>query len=61
MAAHAIQRTSPYGERFVGVCSKCGKRGLTFRDLNEECENVRGVDDAQALLESMGENLGDEQ
>ncbi|RWL14862.1 MAG: hypothetical protein EOR57_31445 [Mesorhizobium sp.] len=52
---HAIERTSPEGEgqKFIGTCSLCGKPGLTFADMQEPCENVRGLTDDEALLEAV--------
>lgn len=53
MTTHTIYRTSPKGEKFVGACRFCGKRGLTFKSLSEECENVRGLSIDEALLEAV--------
>jgi len=51
--AHSIIRTSPKGkgQKFVGVCIRCGQKGLTIADVNEECSNVRGVSADAALVE----------
>lgn len=47
-----INRTSPKGGPFVGTCAACGKQGIT--DLQEDdCENVRGMTQEQALLEAV--------
>lgn len=53
--AHSLQRTSPKGpgHKFVGYCTKCGKRDLTFADLNEECANPAGVTQDQALINAI--------
>lgn len=48
-----INRTSPKGHAFVGTCAACGKTGLTFREMQEECENVRGMTQESALLEAV--------
>lgn len=52
---HAIERTSPKGpgQKFIGTCSLCGKPGLTFADMNEPCENVRGLTQDEALIEAI--------
>ena len=50
---HAIERTSPFGERFVGTCFKCGKENLTTADMNEPCANVRNLSQDEALLEAI--------
>ncbi len=52
--AHAlINRTSPKGQPFVGTCAACGKTGLTFANMKDECENQRGLTQEQALLEAI--------
>jgi len=54
MAEHALHRTSPLGEKFVGTCSKCGKTGLTLKDMAlDECPNVRGTTPEQDLAEAI--------
>lgn len=35
--SHSLKRTSPTGEDFVGVCTKCGKTGLHLEAMSEEC------------------------
>lgn len=54
---HAIERTSPVGEKFVGTCFKCGKKNLTTADINEPCENVRGLSQDEALIEAINEPM----
>lgn len=60
---HTIDRTSPKGkgQPFIGTCRLCGKAGLTFADMNEPCENVRGLTEDEALLEAIDpfDALGD--
>lgn len=50
---HTLHRTSPKGGPFVGVCSKCGRTGLTstFEDL--PCANHRGTTQEQDLVEAI--------
>lgn len=50
---HALQRTNPKGQPFVGTCSLCGKAGLTLDAMREECENVRGLTEDEALIETI--------
>ena len=51
---HALERTSPLGTAFVGTCLKCGKKGLTMNDfMLDECENVRGLSQDEALVEAI--------
>lgn len=50
---HSLARTSSKGGPFVGTCTLCGKQGLTLKAMNEECENVRGATQGQALMEAI--------
>lgn len=55
MEQHALERTSPKGQPFIGTCRKCGREGLTFKDMaNDECPNVRNMTDSEVLLEALG-------
>jgi hypothetical protein len=59
--AHDIQnpRACPHvskGGPFVGTCTQCGRRGLTIKAMSEECENVRGLTQGEAVLEAMPGN-----
>lgn len=51
MPMHAIMRTSPKGEAFVGTCRLCGQDNLKMEDARKECSNVRGLTQEEALLE----------
>ena len=42
-AAHALERTSPKGELFVGTCWKCGRAGLSSPFDAPECDNLLGT------------------
>lgn len=49
-----VNRTSPIGTAFVGICAACGKRGLTFDIMStDKCENPRGMTHEQALIEAI--------
>lgn len=48
-----VNRTSPKGMSFVGTCAACGKRGLTFKDLKEDCPNQRAMTFEAALVEGV--------
>lgn len=52
---HSIERTSPKGEgqKFIGTCRLCGRSGLTLADMNEPCENMRGLTADEALIEAI--------
>lgn len=55
---HSLVRTSPKGkgQDYIGTCTKCGKENLTFEDMKiEECPNIRGVTEKEALMEALGE------
>ena len=57
---HALIRTSPKGERFIGTCMKCGVSGLTIKDMGSPCENVAGMSDEDALLEALKDEERDQ-
>jgi hypothetical protein len=49
-----VNRTSPKGGPFVGTCAACGKTGITSDMVaRDECDNVRGMDQEQALIEAI--------
>jgi len=48
---HHVERTSPKGRDFIGTCRLCGKRGLKASAALEDCENVRGLTEEEAMLE----------
>lgn len=50
---HAIIRTSPTGQPFVGTCSLCGQTGLRMRDMEQPCFNMRGLSDDEAVIETI--------
>lgn len=52
---HSLRRTSPKGpgQKFIGVCTLCGKEGLTFADMATECENVRGLTSDETVIEAI--------
>lgn len=49
---HLIDRTSPQGpgQKFVGTCRLCGKQGLTFADMNEQCPNPSNMSQDDTLI-----------
>lgn len=48
---HALIRTSPKGEKFIGTCIQCGTPNLSMNSVKEECPNQRGISCDEALLE----------
>lgn len=53
MQTHALERTSPKGQPFIGTCRLCGQAGLTSKDVMKPCENVRGLSQEEAVLEAI--------
>lgn len=57
---HVVERTSPKGQDFIGVCRLCGKTGLPMTAALEECENIRGLTYREAFAETItGETQGE--
>lgn len=56
---HSLERTSAKGQPFVGTCTLCGTRGLTVKAMSEECENVRGLSQSEALVEAISKSAGE--
>ncbi len=50
---HHVERTSPKGQKFIGTCRLCGKTGLPASAALEDCENVRGLTEEEAMIESI--------
>lgn len=51
---HALNRTSPKGQAFVGTCFQCGRAGITLEMMaGEDCENVRALTQEQAVIEAI--------
>lgn len=53
---HALVRTSPKGEVFLGTCTQCGTQNLPRRAALETCPNQRGLSQDEALIETIGRN-----
>lgn len=49
--SHAIIRTSPKGEKFIGQCTKCGAEGLRMIDIQKPCPCDNIVSDEMAILD----------
>lgn len=51
---HAVNRTSPKGQPFLGTCSLCGQTGMSIMQaMQTECPNQRGLTPDEALLETL--------
>lgn len=52
---HVLERTSPKGpgQKFIGVCTRCGEKDLPMSAVHQECANIRGVSDDDALVEAI--------
>ncbi len=53
---HSLERTSPKGQRFIGVCVLCGEPELEIEAANLECPNLRGLTSDEAVLEAIFRN-----
>jgi hypothetical protein len=53
MSHPLVNRTSPKGQSFVGTCAACGKTGLTFKTMHEDCPNQREMTREQAIIEAI--------
>ena len=49
--SHAIERTSPKGQAFIGKCMKCGKEDLPMIAATQDCPADALVSDEAALLD----------
>lgn len=49
-STHALRRTSPMGELFIGTCVQCGKTGLRSSAVTEQCSNEARLTETEALL-----------
>ena len=49
---HAIERTSPKGKgnKFIGICIKCGEEGLDIGAATKECPMDDEISDQEALM-----------
>jgi hypothetical protein len=50
---HSLERTSPKGQDFVGICTLCGTPNLTFKNMQDDCPNQRGLTQEEAVLEAI--------
>lgn len=55
--SHALERTSPKGQDFVGKCIKCGQAGLTMSGALLPCPKDDEVSDQDALLKLLDDDL----
>lgn len=53
MRYHAIERTSPKGQPFIGTCRLCGTPNLPAKAALDECPNQRGLTAEEALIETI--------
>jgi len=47
---HAIERTSPKGQKFIGACWQCGQTGLTLADAQKPCENIAALTEEESMI-----------
>jgi hypothetical protein len=48
--AHALERTSPKGQAFLGQCTKCGVKNLRLSEMHGHCVNPASITEAEALI-----------
>jgi hypothetical protein len=48
---HALLRTSPKEEPFLGYCVKCGKPDLPMTAVREPCRNTARLTESEALFQ----------
>lgn len=56
---HALNRTSPKGQPFLGTCFRCGKENLPAKAVHELCENPANLSADEVLLIAGGGILDD--
>jgi hypothetical protein len=50
---HTLERSSPFGEKFIGYCITCGLQNLPMEAAFWKCENTRGLTKNEALIEAI--------
>lgn len=46
---HVVERTSPKGQAFVGVCVKCGERNLPITAARDVCTNPANLSQREVM------------
>jgi hypothetical protein len=57
---HAITRTSPKGQPFLGTCFRCGRENLPAKAVQEPCENLANLSADEVLIMAVGGILDDD-
>lgn len=47
---HALRRTSPKGQNFVGTCMKCGQENIPVQKMHEPCVNPANLTQDDTLM-----------
>lgn len=50
---HSLERTSPFGMRFLGKCVLCGRVDLTMGDALKPCPNPARITSDEAVLDAI--------
>lgn len=50
MVNHALKRTSPKGQAFLGVCVVCGQEDLPVSAVREKCSNPADLTYEEVML-----------
>ena len=58
---HCIERTSPKGGPFIGICRLCGMPGLRSGQANEFCPNPNSLTDEEAIIDAVRGDKREEQ
>jgi hypothetical protein len=59
MNQHVIERTSPKGSPFLGVCILCGEADLKAQDAANICPNPQGLSRDEALQVTINGPIND--
>jgi hypothetical protein len=60
MPIHALRRTSPKGEAFIGTCVRCLKRGLSLDEVWADCPNTEQLSEEDAVMVALGLSVANE-
>ena len=56
---HALERTNPKGQPFIGQCTLCGAAGLKLSQMSEHCPNPANLTQSDALNVALGLHDGE--
>ncbi len=54
---HNVERTSPKGGPFIGICQNCGREDITIEQaMSTECPNLIHTTQGQAVIAAILKN-----